>query len=198
MVAEHNERAATEVASSLEVAGKAGEGWQSGSLRLTGERRKEWSSQRVRACGSGDRIIDQRAPDTTFRDRDECALYRTTARNECFCPLDERDERVLRLGTPIRRSAIDSKRRQDEAGIPGSDDHEWPDRQDQAQRRRDRGAGEAGHELCAYQVCLAPATAATRIPARSYGRREATPIASVSSAIRRRGSVPRRTDARRA
>ena len=160
MIAEDNERAATEVASTLEVASKAREGWQSGGLRFTSERRKEWSSQRVRACGSGHRIIDQWAPDHALRDRDECAFYRTTARNKCFCPLNERDERALRLGTPIRCRAVDSKRRQDEAGIPGSDDHEWPDRQDQAQRRPDRGAGEAGHELRAYKVCLAPAKAA--------------------------------------
>jgi len=45
----------------------------------------------------GDSGIDQPAAHASLRDCDDRGLDRATARNESFCPLDERDERMRRF-----------------------------------------------------------------------------------------------------
>jgi hypothetical protein len=162
VIANHDERPEPEVAGTFEIAGHGGESVETKRIGLTGERRKERGSERVRASRGHDGVVDQPAADTPLSDRNECALDRAAARDEGFRPLDKCDERAFRVGSPPRGSAVDTKRREEEATVRGGDHDDRPDRSDHAHDRSERGSGKSRNDLRAHEIAFSPPEAALR------------------------------------
>src|SRR5919204_4692141 len=162
MVADHHERTATEIPGAFEVAGERGEIVQSDRGGLARERRKDRSSECVRARGGGDSAIDQARADATRADGHERGFDRTSARNERLEPFDKRDERTISIGAAAARRAVHPEGRRDEARITRSDYGEWTDRCDQASRGRKRRCRDRGDDLRARELALGPAEATPR------------------------------------
>jgi hypothetical protein len=162
VIAKNNERPAPEVAGSFEIARDRSERRQANRRGLARKRGEQRRSQRIGVRGGPDRAIEQPGSDAPLSDGDERGLDRATARDKRFGPLHQRDERLCRFRSPMRRSTVDTECREYEADISSGNDDGGTDRSEQTGGGRACRGDKGRDDLRTHQVAIAPAQSALR------------------------------------